>query len=183
MAAPVITRTPIVDDDGSGTTGTVINNAWKQELYAQIDALSASLTAAAGMGAWIPVPYNAALFTASPPLTWTVEAADVLYFKYLKYGSLAIFAFDVYQTTLGGSPATQLRVIFPPGILPTQNQVQTGVWVTTPAGGVTSVLGVANINASAGFVELYCDSSMQKPWTPGANSTRVAATLMFEVAP
>jgi len=33
-----ITRTPIVDDDGSGTTGTVINNAWKQELYTQIDA-------------------------------------------------------------------------------------------------------------------------------------------------
>ena len=33
-----ITRTPMVDDDGSGTTGTVINNAWKTELYNQIDA-------------------------------------------------------------------------------------------------------------------------------------------------
>lgn len=33
-----ITRTPIIDDDGSGTTGTVIDNAWKQELYNQIDA-------------------------------------------------------------------------------------------------------------------------------------------------
>ena len=33
-----ITRTPIIDDDGSGTTGTVIDNAWKQEFYAQIDA-------------------------------------------------------------------------------------------------------------------------------------------------
>jgi hypothetical protein len=32
-----ITRTPIVDDDGSGTTGTVLDNAWKQELYNQID--------------------------------------------------------------------------------------------------------------------------------------------------
>jgi len=36
-----ITRTPMVDDDGSGTTGTIINNAWKQELYGQIDALAA----------------------------------------------------------------------------------------------------------------------------------------------
>jgi hypothetical protein len=35
-----ITRTPIVDDDGSGTTGTVIDNAWKQQLYDQIDALA-----------------------------------------------------------------------------------------------------------------------------------------------
>jgi hypothetical protein len=33
-----ITRTAMVDDDGSGTTGTILNNAWKQELYNQIDA-------------------------------------------------------------------------------------------------------------------------------------------------
>ena len=32
-----ITRTAMVDDDGSGTTGTIINNAWKQEFYDQID--------------------------------------------------------------------------------------------------------------------------------------------------
>lgn len=38
-----ITRTPIVDDDGTGTTGTVINNAWKQEFYDQIDALAVSV--------------------------------------------------------------------------------------------------------------------------------------------
>jgi len=36
-----ITRTPIVDDDGSGTTGTVIDNAWKQEFYNQIDSVIA----------------------------------------------------------------------------------------------------------------------------------------------
>lgn len=33
-----ISRTPMIDDDGSGTTGTIFNNAWKQELYNQIDA-------------------------------------------------------------------------------------------------------------------------------------------------
>lgn len=35
-----ITRTPIIDDNGTGTTGTIINNAWKQELYNQIDAFA-----------------------------------------------------------------------------------------------------------------------------------------------
>jgi hypothetical protein len=35
-----ITRTPIVDDNGTGTTGTVIDNAWKQQLYDQIDGLA-----------------------------------------------------------------------------------------------------------------------------------------------
>jgi hypothetical protein len=33
-----ITRTPIINDDGSCTTGTIWDNAWKQELYNQIDA-------------------------------------------------------------------------------------------------------------------------------------------------
>lgn len=33
-----IIRTPIQDDDGSGYTGTILNNVWKQELYDQIDA-------------------------------------------------------------------------------------------------------------------------------------------------
>jgi hypothetical protein len=36
-----ITRTAWVDDDGTGTTGTIINNAEKQALYNQIDASAA----------------------------------------------------------------------------------------------------------------------------------------------
>jgi len=51
-----ITRTPMVDDDGSGTTGTVINNAWKQELYDQIDASAGGLV----YGAWTPVDLSGA---------------------------------------------------------------------------------------------------------------------------
>lgn len=38
-----ITRTAIVDDDGTLTTGTIINNAWKSELYDQIDASTGSV--------------------------------------------------------------------------------------------------------------------------------------------
>lgn len=40
-----ITRTQDVDDDLTGTTGTIRNNAWKQELYDQIDAALAALGA------------------------------------------------------------------------------------------------------------------------------------------
>ena len=32
----------MIDDDGTGTTGTIINNAWKQELYNQIDGVAGS---------------------------------------------------------------------------------------------------------------------------------------------
>jgi hypothetical protein len=37
-----ITRTPIIDDSGSGQDGTVLDNAWKQELYDQIDGIGAA---------------------------------------------------------------------------------------------------------------------------------------------
>jgi hypothetical protein len=40
-----ITRTPIIDDSGSGQDGTVLDNAWKQQFYDQIDgALPIDLT-------------------------------------------------------------------------------------------------------------------------------------------
>jgi hypothetical protein len=35
--AVTIVRTPIIDDDKTGTTGTSLDNAWKQQLYDQID--------------------------------------------------------------------------------------------------------------------------------------------------
>jgi hypothetical protein len=39
MAATNIVRTAMIDDDGTGTTGTVFSNAWKTEFYDQIDGL------------------------------------------------------------------------------------------------------------------------------------------------
>ena len=38
-----IGRTAMTDDDGSGTTGTVFNNAWKTALYDQVDTALAAL--------------------------------------------------------------------------------------------------------------------------------------------
>jgi hypothetical protein len=43
-----IVRTVIVDDDGSLTTGTIFNNAWKTELYDQIDAVGVPAGVAVG---------------------------------------------------------------------------------------------------------------------------------------
>ena len=61
-----ITRTPIVDDDGSGQTGTVIDNAWKQELYNQIDAVIGGV-AQPCQGSWTPIDTSGAgLVFASP---------------------------------------------------------------------------------------------------------------------
>lgn len=46
MSVPTITRDADTDDDGSGTTGTVRDNAWKTAIYNRIDALIVALIAA-----------------------------------------------------------------------------------------------------------------------------------------
>jgi hypothetical protein len=46
--AVTITRTPWIDDDGTGTTGTVINNAVKTDLYNQIDGALAKVAQLTG---------------------------------------------------------------------------------------------------------------------------------------
>jgi hypothetical protein len=46
--AVTITRTPWIDDDGSGTVGTVINNAVKTSIYNEIDGALAKVAQLAG---------------------------------------------------------------------------------------------------------------------------------------
>lgn len=46
--AVTITRTPRIDDDGTGTTGTVLNNAEKTTLYNEIDTALAKVAQLAG---------------------------------------------------------------------------------------------------------------------------------------
>jgi hypothetical protein len=54
-----INRTVMIDDDLTGMTGTVPNNAWLQELYGQIDAADATATADQP---WITMPVG--------PMNW-----------------------------------------------------------------------------------------------------------------
>jgi hypothetical protein len=51
--AVTITRTPWIDDDGTGTTGTVINNAVKTALYNDIDGALAKVAQLAGGNAFV----------------------------------------------------------------------------------------------------------------------------------
>lgn len=73
--AMTIGRTAMTDDDGTGTTGTIFNNAWKTALYDEIDALFAT------GGAW----------TSYSP-TWTNLSVGngTVVANYLKIGKLVV---------------------------------------------------------------------------------------------
>jgi hypothetical protein len=153
-AAPLITRTPMFDDDGSGEVGTVLNNDWKQELYNQIDALAAATVAASGnvtgpasstagslasysdatgkvladsgiaaaplaaaLGAWIDVPFNAANFFGTSPMTWTVAAGNIFTNRYCRIGKTLLWKLYLDNSTTGGSPAASIGVKLPGGFV------------------------------------------------------------------
>jgi hypothetical protein len=105
-----ITRTPIIDDSGSGQDGTVIDNAWKQEFYDQIDAYVGQPA-----GPWIDIPFNQFFFGASQPV-WIVEAADQVTFAYAMLGPKTM-AIQLYLvgTSLSTNWADSLNVVVPNG--------------------------------------------------------------------
>lgn len=103
MAA--ITRTPIIDDDGTGTTGTVIDNAWKQQLYDQIDGL---VGPSAPPTAWTPTDASGA------GLAIVVGAFN----SYVRQNHLVLLNVDVtWPANANGSAAKLGNLPIPPAAL------------------------------------------------------------------
>ena len=97
-----ITRTPIVDDDGTGTTGTVIDNAWKTELYNQIDGLAG--------GVWTDVPFNPANF-------WSdVTGGMVQTNRYMVMNKTMFWIMQVFNATVPNPLSPYLPFILPGGL-------------------------------------------------------------------
>ena len=165
-----ITRTPIVDDDGSGTTGTVLNNAWKQELYNQIDGLGVDV-----IGHWNLVPYTAGDYTTNGAMTWTVTAGNIVAYRYCIVGDYALVVVDVANTTVGGTPNTQLIVKLPTAL---QNKIAaatiTPCWVTQLTGGGT--IGVCSLQQTN--MTFFKTAALGPAWSLDS-ATRVTATLVI----
>jgi hypothetical protein len=107
-------RPPMIDDDGTGTTGTVLNNAWYQALCDAIDASVAVL------GKWTDVPYSAGNFT-TPSGTWTVPSGSISQYAWSLSGKTLVLSFSVTNTTVTGTPQW-LGIALPAGFLTTNLQ-------------------------------------------------------------
>jgi hypothetical protein len=102
-----IERTPIVDDDGSGHTGTILDAAWKDELYNQIDAYAALLGPSAS------IPY----FTITGPTslrTFALPDANATIFTSAGIANTALKVYDIdashFLSIVPGSNLTADRV-------------------------------------------------------------------------
>ena len=156
MAVVTITRTPWQDDDGTGTTGTVINNAEKTALYNQIDQALAQLVPIAGGGgaasfnSWVP-PSGTAGITATAGTLSSALAGNI--------------AWTVQNTTSGAAAAASLSVNAA-GVVSTL-QSNSPAWTDTPpyfANGTTlygSGSGGMSLFSAGGVMRFYTGSALR----------------------
>lgn len=109
-----ITRTPIIDDSGLGKDGTVIDNAWKQELYNQIDGITGS--GGISHGIWQQGAYNPADYSGVGGMTWTVSAGAMYINRYTIIGKTLIWNVYIAGGTTGGTASVGLLMRLPPGM-------------------------------------------------------------------
>lgn len=85
----------MIDDDGSGTTGTIINNAWKTELYNQIDGLVGARVP------WVPTDNSGAnLIFPAPSGMYSVIGDTLCFWAAVVYPATA----DAATARIGGLP-------------------------------------------------------------------------------
>ena len=131
-----ITRSTWVDDDGSGTTGTIINNAELQKIYQNIDTYV--------QGSWNSKSFSADDFFAPAGTTWTLTAGNVTRDAWTIIGKTVWFELIITGTTIGGTlPPMVSRKAYPGGSIAAissgaiihNNPGTAGMFVTATAAG------------------------------------------------
>jgi hypothetical protein len=153
-----ITRTSMIDDDGSGTTGTVLNAAWKSELYDQIDANPA----------WVTVPVTGVTLSAATG-TFTCAAGNFLY-QYAMLGKIGFVTVVVGPATTSAATG-YVRIGWPAGFAAAVANINllgsynAGTLTATTvsvsaAGGLTWQPSVATTGTIPATAALYLNASL-----------------------
>lgn len=130
---------------------------------------------AAATGAVITVPtFDAAIYTGSGTLVWTVAAGDVNNFRYSKNGKIWTLWLSLTTTTISGT-GNNLKVTLPEGAVCARTQsfpVLLSLAGTLVAGICASTLGAAFI----AFLKLDFSN-----FAPGTDNQGVECQIMLEV--
>jgi hypothetical protein len=94
---------------------------------------------------WVPPAYDAANFSASGSMTWTVQNTDVATYAYTLLNRTMTLSFSFDNTSVGGTPDYVLRIKIPNGKVATKamsskvrlldNSTPADAWCYTSAGG------------------------------------------------
>ncbi len=150
----------IVDDDGSGTTGTVLNKAIWDQVFVP----------------WTDIAFNAANFTGSSSMTWTVGSLDQITLAYTLAGDIVTVTFVLTATTVGGTPSTMLQITLP---FSASNHQFCNTYVYQDNGG-SATAGLAQIVSGDNTIRLYTAGFAS--WTAATNNTSVYGQISYQKA-
>lgn len=156
----------IVDDDGSNTTGTIVNNA---NVWTPIQSYVG--------GAWTAVAFNAGNFTANGSMTWTVESGDVENNRYLVIGKTLFWSLGIVTSTIGGTPNTELRATIPGGEVAAATGFYTRCAYAVNNGSVVEARAVV---AAATYVALLRNDGAN--WSTGTNNNVIQFNIVLHIA-
>lgn len=154
----------VTDDDGTGTTGTILDLALFNSIRDYIGA------------SWSSVAFSAGNFTGNVLGTWTVASGDQASFRYVEIGKTMIVSVLINTSTVGGTPDSELRITVPNGR--TIAGYATGPYVRQQAG--TMAMGVWIANGGDTFIRLRTDLS-GTVWVASTDATYIVGTFTFEI--
>ena len=156
----------ITDDDGSGTTGTSLDNA----LFTLIQGYVG--------GAWASPAFNAADYSANGAQTWTVASGDVTSNKYIECGKTMTWSVQIDTSSVGGTPNTELRATVPNGRTIVGRSFTRAAFVSDN-GTVRDNIFVRALSGNTYVSLMRTDSGN---WAASTNNTAVYFTITFEIA-
>lgn len=121
------------------------------------------------------IAFDAANFTASGAMTWTVGSGDVVTYAYVVSGDVMTLFFNLSATSVGGTPSTQLRIALPAGLV-VAGQGH-ALCYASDNGSVT----VVNLHAEVGDAYVSLDRIDGANWSAATDATVVAGQLTFPV--
>ena len=170
--------------------------ATRDALYTLWAALNAQATReAVRIGAWKDVPYTAADFqgldSAVGTNTWTVDAADLVQFQYLRIDDLLLVHWVISNSTIpaDGLVRDAMLIKIPGGFIGRQGMVQNfGSLVWSDSVTVDSTLGFVQVNGTTGLVtplgdriECFKSPAGTDFVTPSANNLSLAGFALISI--
>lgn len=134
---------------------------------------------AVAMGEWTAVAHDAANFTASGSMTWTVEAADQVSFGYMIIGKTMFVRFTLNGTSVGGTVSTELRIRIPAGGVAAAAGGSPTIGAIRSFDNGTDTVGFCGVVAGATYIRCWRGGFTN--WALSTNNTSVQGTAMFEI--
>jgi hypothetical protein len=160
------------------TTITVVNDSGTLDaglsavFYGIISQVNSSLPAPA----WITPAFNAANFTGKGSMTWTVESGDVVTYAYIINGKTMTVAFEVVESTVGGTPDDTLQIAIPASKVAAKQMASA---INRVLDNNVLTVAIAQVNAAGTVIRLLRNNFAN--WSASTNLTTVQGQLTFEI--